>query len=57
VAERLGDVKIVVTCRSEHTELALSGKLETRDQLDALQEALTIMRDWLSDEQSERTAA
>lgn len=41
--------KIVYTGAAEESLLQLSGPLETQDELDALVEALAIMRDWLSD--------
>lgn len=56
VSGRLGGMKIVVTCTGENTEIALSGKLTTQDELDALGEALATMREWLT-VQPERTGA
>ena len=54
IAERMNDnFKVVATCSSNATTLHLSGPLETQDEMDALTEALAIMREWLPTEARE----
>lgn len=48
VSARMNDrFKVVCRCALEETAIHLSGPLETQDELDALVQALGVMRSWL----------
>jgi hypothetical protein len=57
VAGRLNrDFKVVCSCSGSTTRLQLSGPIETQDELDAVVQALNVMREWLPEEAAEAEA-